>query len=65
MISTIIVVTGLVLAVAYLLVWLAKPEFRRRIEAPKHLFTEQSRQYDEQVSEDGGDRQGARQNANR
>ena len=48
MISTFIVVASLVLAAVFIAAWILKPEFRRRIEAPKHLFAEQVRQYDEQ-----------------
>lgn len=51
MIMTIIVVSSIVLAVAFTVAWLALPGLRRRIEAPKHLFTEQIRQYDQQNTE--------------
>ena len=59
MISTIIVVASLVLAAAFTLAWLLKPALRERIEAPKHLFQEQAREYDEDLSTEreipGGD----------
>jgi hypothetical protein len=48
MISSIIIIASLVLAGAFLLTWLARPELRRRIERPKHLFAEQIEQYDRQ-----------------
>ena len=54
MISSFIVIAALVMAAAYVLAWLLKPGFRQRVERPKHLFTEQVRQYDEQVREDTG-----------
>ena len=50
MISTFIVVSSLLLAGVFIAAWILKPEFRRRVEAPKHLFAEQVRQYDEQSS---------------
>ena len=40
MISTFIVVSSLLLAGVFIAAWILKPEFRRRIEAPKHLFAE-------------------------
>jgi hypothetical protein len=48
MISTFIVLASLLLAGVFIAAWLLKPDFRRRVEAPKHLFAEQVRQYDEQ-----------------
>ena len=51
MIMTIIVISSVVLAVAFTLAWLAKPGLRRRVEDPKHLFAEQVRQYDQQNAE--------------
>ena len=47
MITTIIVVASLVLAAAFTLAWLLKPSVREEIEAPKHLFHDQVRQYDQ------------------
>ena len=49
MITTIIVVASLALAVAFTLAWLLKPGLREQIEAPKHLFHDQVRQYDESI----------------
>jgi len=46
MITTIIVAASLALAVAFTLAWLLKPQLRAQIEAPKHLFQAQLRQYD-------------------
>ena len=51
MIMTIIVVSSVVLAVAFTVAWLTIPGLRRRVEAPKHLFAEQIRQYDQQNTE--------------
>ncbi len=47
MITTIIVVASLALAAAFTLAWLLKPSLRQQIEAPKHLFHDRVRQYDE------------------
>ena len=58
MITTIIVVASLALAAAFTLAWLLKPSLREQIEAPKHLFHDQVRQYDQGLdtapSESGG-----------
>lgn len=51
MITTIIVVSSLVLVVVFAAMWLTKPGLRQRVEAPKHLFAEQVRQYDLQHGE--------------
>jgi len=51
MISTIIVFSSLVLALTFTVLWLTMPSLRRRVEAPKHLFAEQVRQYDIQHRE--------------
>ncbi len=50
MLSTIIVVASLVLAAAFTLAWLLKPALRERIEAPKHLFQDRVREYDQDLS---------------
>ncbi|NIW25415.1 MAG: hypothetical protein GWN29_13095 [Gammaproteobacteria bacterium] len=49
MITTIIVVASLALAAAFTLAWLLKPSLREQIEAPKHLFHDQVRQYDRDI----------------
>lgn len=49
MITAIIVGASLVLAAAFTLAWLLKPEFRAQVEAPKHLFQRQVRQYDRDI----------------
>ena len=49
MITTIIVVASLALAAAFTLAWLLKPSLREQIEAPKHLFHDRVRQYDESI----------------
>jgi hypothetical protein len=49
MTATIIVGAFVLLAVAFTLAWLLKPGFRARIEAPKHLFQSQVRQYDRHI----------------
>ncbi|MDH3418164.1 MAG: hypothetical protein OEM78_01725 [Gammaproteobacteria bacterium] len=51
MITTIIVVASLALAGAFSLAWLLKPDLREQIEAPKHLFHDQVRQYDRGVQD--------------
>ena len=53
MIMTVIVVSSIVLAVLFTVAWIARPGLRRRIEAPKHLFVQQVRQYDQQHREPG------------
>lgn len=50
MITTIIVLGSLALAAAFTLAWLLKPGLREQIEAPKHLFHDQVRQYDQGLS---------------
>jgi hypothetical protein len=50
-ITTIIVIASLALAGAFSLAWLLKPGLREQIEAPKHLFHEQVRQYDQGVQD--------------
>ena len=52
MITTIIVVASLALAVAFTLAWLLKPGLREQIEAPKHLFHDRVRQYDQGLKDD-------------
>jgi len=49
MITTTIVLASLALAAAFTLAWLLKPGLREQIEAPKHLFHDQVRQYDRGV----------------
>lgn len=51
MITTIIVIASLALAAAFSLAWLLKPGLREQIEAPKHLFHDQVRQYDRSVQD--------------
>ncbi len=46
MITTFIVTASVALVVGFGAMWLLKPGLRRRIEAPKHLFANQVRQYD-------------------
>ena len=41
MISNAIVITALVLAAAYCLLWLLKKDFRRQVEQPKYRFLQQ------------------------
>jgi len=63
MVTTIIVVASLALAAAFTLGWLLKPSLRAQIEAPKHFFQEQVRQYDRDLDNtaehSGGDRDNA------
>lgn len=59
MITTIIVGGSLALAIAFMLAWLLKPQLRAQIEAPKHLFQTQLRQYDRGL-EDALENSGAR-----
>lgn len=52
MVATIIVIASLALAVAFTLAWLLKPSVREQIEAPKHLFQDRVRQYDQGLNDD-------------
>jgi hypothetical protein len=45
-ITAAIVVTSMVLAVAFSAAWLLRPGLRARIERPKHEFQERLRHYD-------------------
>ncbi len=51
MLTTVILVGSLLLAVGFTVAWLVNPGFRQKIERPKHLFTDQVRQYDERNRE--------------
>lgn len=51
MVTTIIVGASLALAAAFTLAWLLKPGLREQIEAPKHLFQDQVRQYDQGLND--------------
>ena len=48
MITTFIVTASVVLVVGFGAMWILNPALRRRVEAPKHLFADQVRQYDSQ-----------------
>ena len=45
--TDLIVLGSLALAAVFWLAWLLRPTLRRQIEAPKHEFAAQVRQYDE------------------
>lgn len=51
MIPEFIVISSLILAIAFAIAWITKPGLRRRIERPKHLFAEQLKRYDQENSE--------------
>ena len=51
MISEFIVISSLILAIAFAIAWITKPGLRHRIERPKHLFAEQLKRYDQEHSE--------------
>ena len=46
MLIDLVVVSAVVLFGAYLVLWLASPTLRTRIEAPKHVFLQQARSHD-------------------
>ena len=54
MTTGLIIMISVLLAVAFTIAWLVWPGLRRRIEAPKHLFADQVRQYDEQCHDAPG-----------
>ena len=57
MITAFIVISSLLLAGAFAFAWATRPELRRRIERPKHLFAAQVQQYDKDLrSTDSPDR---------
>ncbi|SVC89125.1 uncharacterized protein METZ01_LOCUS341979 [marine metagenome] len=41
----------MILAIAFAIAWITKPNLRQRIERPKHLFAEQLKRYDQQYRE--------------
>ncbi len=51
MISTVIVATTVVMAAVFTVAYLASPELRRQVEAPKTIFLQQLRQYDRSIQE--------------
>ena len=61
MISTFIVISSMVLALVFTIVWIARPNLRRRIEAPKHDFLRQVQRYNRQVGDKRDDKNGVRQ----
>ena len=63
MITAFIVISSLLLAGAFALAWATRPDLRRRIERPKHLFAAQVQQYDKNLhSTELPDRGDAREN---
>ena len=57
MITAFIVISSLLLAGAFAFAWATRPDLRRRIERPKHLFAAQVQQYDKDLrSTDSPDR---------
>jgi hypothetical protein len=48
MITAFIVISSVILALAFTIAWLLRPELRRQIESPKHNFQEQIRSYNKQ-----------------
>jgi hypothetical protein len=57
MIADVIVIGAVALAVAFSVAWLVRPALRRQIEAPKHAFERQVRQYD-RVCQEARERRG-------
>jgi beta-lactamase regulating signal transducer with metallopeptidase domain len=50
MISNFIVISSIILALAFTIVWIVRPNLRRRIEEPKYFFLQQVQQYNRRVS---------------
>ena len=53
MIAGFIVVASLVLAAAFIIVWLLKPGFRQQVEKPKYSFQDQVERYNREVQDTG------------
>lgn len=53
MISAFIVITSVLLTVAFGLAWLVLPHLRRKIEDPKFTFQQQLQTYNQQINETG------------
>jgi len=51
MISAIVIVSSLVLAIAFLAAWALRPDLREEIELPKHWFQDQLRRYDQRCQD--------------
>lgn len=45
MITNFIIVSSVILALAFVIAWLVNPGLRRRIESPKHAFQDQLERY--------------------
>jgi hypothetical protein len=56
MISAFIVISSILLAAAFTIAWLTRPNLRRRIEAPKYAFQRQLDAYNHQVQDSLKDR---------
>jgi len=57
MISAIVIVSSIVLATAFSLAWLLRPDLREEIERPKHSFQDQLRRYDRRHRESRNERE--------
>ena len=55
MIAAFIVIASIVLAVAFIIAWIVKPDFRKQVESPKYAFQEQVERYNRQTQEDSRD----------
>jgi hypothetical protein len=51
MISAIVIISSVVLAVAFMLAWLLRPSLREEIERPKHWFQDQVHRYDQRCQD--------------
>ena len=52
MIAAFIVISSIVLAVAFTIAWIVKPEFRKQVESPKYAFQDQVERYNRQSQDD-------------
>lgn len=54
--ADVIVFGSVLFAVVFVLVWLLRPDVRRWLEQPKHLFQDATRRYDRDARTDRGTR---------
>lgn len=53
MISNAIVITALILAGSYFLLWLLRKDFRQQVERPKYRFLQQVKTFDNRYKDSG------------
>lgn len=55
MISAIVVISSLVLGIAFVLIFALRPDLREEVERPKHWFQDQVARYDRRCKTDRDD----------